>query len=862
MKPFRKYKKLSYFITYTLLFLVMEVLVLLPFIIQHKSLIWELDGMEQHFTALVYIGRWGRGILKELFQNFNLQIPLWDFCIGYGSDIITTLHYYVLGDPLNLLSIFVPSRYTEYLYNALILLRMYLAGICFSQYCFYMKKGRASTLAGTFSYLFCGYMLFAAVRHPFFINPMIYLPLLLIGAERIFRGKSPVFFIGAVFLSAVSNFYFFYMLAFAVCFYVGVRFFTLPHKHLPKELILTVFRFAGYALTGVCMSAFILLPVLMQFFGTNRTDTVQSCPLLYDPDYYLHCLMSFITSNRIGEWTCLGFTLPALIALVLLFFKRKKYLYLKIPFLIMTGMLCFPIFGKILNGFSYVSNRWSFIYAANVSYILVCIWPDMTAAFRRLKIQLPARIGRMPGNRTECCFRCPASVFLFAVLLLHIVLNSCTIYSAVGQDYAADFIRSGTALETVMASPAATVSDSAPSDDTFFRLETNEAEAANTATLLGMNGTQYYWSLENPNVSDYLMEMALNRFRMFKYSGLDCRTFLNAPACIRYFAGQNPDRIPYGYEATSPVYFDQTHACSVYENKYALPLGYTYTSVIPDSTYQSLTPVQRQEALLQGVVLEDSAKDKTAEQLPKTSLSFTSKPIAHTVLCGEGITMENDASFHVTKANASVSLQFSGEENCETYLALKIADIQDESAKYDEFALKISSDFSENKLHYMASTHKYYTGQHDFLINLGYHAPALSCITITFPTEGTYRFQEIDVICQPMKSFCGQIAALKENTLEDIKIGTNTVKGSIQLSKDKILCLSIPYSKGWQAYVDGIKKPLLKANTMYMALALTAGKHTVTLYYKTPGLNTGILVSCMGSLLLIGILLRQRKAIL
>ena len=32
-----------------------------------------------------------------------------EFLIGYGD--ITTLHYYVIGDPLCLLSIFVPDRY-------------------------------------------------------------------------------------------------------------------------------------------------------------------------------------------------------------------------------------------------------------------------------------------------------------------------------------------------------------------------------------------------------------------------------------------------------------------------------------------------------------------------------------------------------------------------------------------------------------------------------------------------------------------------------------------------------------------------------------------------------------------------------
>ena len=71
----------------------------------------------------MYYGKYLRGIIKNIFIYHQFSIPLWDFSIGYGGDILTTLHYYVLGDPLTLLSIFVPMKYTEYLYIFLILLR-------------------------------------------------------------------------------------------------------------------------------------------------------------------------------------------------------------------------------------------------------------------------------------------------------------------------------------------------------------------------------------------------------------------------------------------------------------------------------------------------------------------------------------------------------------------------------------------------------------------------------------------------------------------------------------------------------------------------------------------------------------------
>ena len=171
----------------------------------------------------------------------------------------------------------------------------------------------------------------------------------------------------------------------------------------------------------------------------------------------------------------------------------------------------------------------------------------------------------------------------------------------------------------------------------------------------------------------------------------------------------------------------------------------------------------------------------------------------------------------------------------------------------NEFMLSVSSDTSHNALFHRTKEHRYTDNQTDYLVNLGYHDEAQSVITISFPHSGIYQFDDIKVICQPMEQYPKQIAALKQE-----EIGTNSIKGTINLKKDKILCLSVPYSKGFHAVVDGKKAPLLKANTMYMALPLAAGSHTIKLYYRTPGLYPGIFISCM-EFLLFAMLIRNKK---
>lgn len=92
--------------------------------------------------------------------------------------------------------------------------------------------------------------------------------------------------------------------------------------------------------------------------------------------------------------------------------------------------------------------------------------------------------------------------------------------------------------------------------------------------------------------------------------------------------------------------------------------------------------------------------------------------------------------------------------------------------------------------------------------------------------------------------------------MENVKFGVDRITGTITLEKPKLLCLSIPYEKGWEAYVDGKKEKIIKTNYMYSGIALDAGRHEVELVYHTPGFRTGLIVSFVCGILLLAISLR------
>ena len=97
------------------------------------------DGFRQHYRSLLYYSNYLKGIIHSFFSG-SFSIPHWDFAIGEGSDILSTLHYYCIGDIFTVLSCLFPEKYMYYCYDLVTVLRMYCAGLSFSALCFYKKK--------------------------------------------------------------------------------------------------------------------------------------------------------------------------------------------------------------------------------------------------------------------------------------------------------------------------------------------------------------------------------------------------------------------------------------------------------------------------------------------------------------------------------------------------------------------------------------------------------------------------------------------------------------------------------------------------------------------------------------------------
>lgn len=909
-KKLDKKRNIDFYLLYTLAFFAVALALYLKFLANGKSLVWSHDGVPQHLNSLAYYGKYLRKVLHTLFIEHKLSLPLWDMHIGYGSDIMTTLHYYVIGDPLTLLSVFVPASKTEALYAFLIFLRIYLAGIAFSRYSFYHKNSKQATFMGTMIYIFAGWTIYAAMKHPYFSNPMIYLPLILLGIDKIYKKQKPYVFIWSVALAGLSNFYFFYMLGIFMVLYAIFRYFDLFADRSIKNIGKWLGIFAVYSVIAVLIAAVILLPVILPVFGTDRFKAENYVPLFYDRIYYEKYLGCLIGENMI-QWGVAGYTAVSLAGVFVLFSKKKKYTALKAGFVLLNVFLLLPYAGHVLNGFSYVSNRWIWAYGMLIAYIFVKTYPELFALTltekRKVFVMLLiycilALIPEAARTQRNLMAMVLLSLSTFTVLsfgniftrernltvmvagflIAGILFNMHYQYSY-EKDYLSEFTDSGEALEKLETGvDRAVLSTDDPSVYRYDQMDTNSSE--NSSMQMGTNSTAYYFSVASSSIANFFDEMYLNTPWEQHYNNLDGRTILDRLASVKYFVvkkGKESD-LPYGYSRLSGEAEKNGKTYLAYADEDALPLGYTYDSWISREDYDKMTVTEKQQALLQGVVLDDSS-------LPETETHFNDREVSYYTSEGKGCRLKN-GKVVVTQENAQLKLVFEGEENAETYLITEGLDYEGLSPRemisdkkwskmttYEQnklleensnwrywkesqkASIQIGGRFLKKSIQIFTDKYNAYSGKHNFLCNTGYSEKGRHTITLTFENAGVYSFDSLKIYCQPMTEIDSQTSKLGEEVLTDVKIGNNEINGKISLSDTKALVLSIPYSEGWTAYVDGEETELKEANTMYMALELPKGDHEIHLVYCTPYLRTGLCLTCIGVLCYIVLVLINRK---
>ena len=868
------------------MFLLMCIGAFLPFFTEGKSFVWGAgveDGLSQHFSALAYYGE----ALREFFRNLlagHPKLVMWDMSLGYGADILSTLNYYAIGDPLNLLYGFVSPKNTETMYNFMIVLRMYLAGITFIMYARKMKKRSYGTVIGALVYVFSGFCFRLGLRHPFFINPMIYFPLLCLGIEKIYQRERPYVFIFAVCVSAMSNYYFLYMLTIFAVIYAWIRFYKYTEENKMKNFFLTILKFGMYYTLGIAMAAVILLPSVIGFLGNGRygNGVDWKSLIVYPGKYYLLFIENFIGYGNMGSNTNAGYLpIVGIVVLFTLFSQRMKHKKYRAAFIASIIALILPIFGYAFNGFSYANNRWAFALSFIVALLTAEMYPRLFVMSKRQQIGIGAGIiiytvfciivnasgeeilknkGIMAACGLIAVFYILLLIFqrlgydaqkrivrvsMAILLLISVGVHGYYRFDPKGYAYTQEFMDQGQAYRTLKEDNIRMLSKA--NDPSVYRVHAEGYRYKNYGLINHLNTISGYYSITAKCVTDTIKGYdTLGMQYADKYKGVDQRLGLLSLAGVKYITVAHNSQVakdvssmgdvPYGVEKLR-----KKGNITLYKNKYALPFAYAYDSYMTEQQYEQLNGIGKEQAMLAQIILNQHPADKEIqhnEQRNGPDIQTISLP-------------ETRISSPKGKKYADITVPV--EKDKETYLYFKNLVYHGKKNGDDKFILTgrkgtkgilVTQNDVQQKIHIQSTFNPYYFGRKDYIVKINHQtSKAKEKVRLNFLSPGEYEFDDISLITVPKKDVLARLKERKENSMKQIQYEGNHFRGVYHAKKDQILCVTIPYSKGWKATVNGNRTKIYKANGMFMGIIMKKGTQSVKLDYETPGLKIGAWIS-------------------
>ena len=841
--------KMWYFLLYTGGFLAAAILMLLIFRKENASFTKMADGVAQHYAVLMWI----RNTLRQ-FLHGNFALPMVDFSVGQGFDVIGTLNYYGVGDPVNLLTVFFADNHLDQMYMFLILFRMYLSGLTFSYYCSTAGiQRKASVLCGSWLYVFCSFALIGGMKHPLFLNGMLYLPLLLAGTEKVLQKKSIRFLSVSVALAFMSNYYFMYMNTILCGIYLCVRLFGHYREYGIRKILLLILKMAAAWIWGICLGAVIILPSVYAFLHNARVDTaVEEAQNFYSIAHYRKMILGFFqTLPMTNGWTVHGTEIGGLAGVLMLFPSKKRSrenCQLKIGFVVLLVLLCIPFGGKMMNGFAYVTNRWSYGMAFLCALMAAQEVADLKEQNTKIFLILGAAAGILAaalsasnGKAMRYAIAALAvTVLAFAlgailerkqrkrlagclvsfVVFAGVCCNLITFFTPVGYSYAARFTKRGVSESVLLNRAVKNVQNAKLAEDGFYRVEL-PSSLYNCSLAANINTTEFYYSVIPKSMKDLYVSLGMAKYeRPNVMEGLENRQILKNMLCVRYQADKK----------------------GITVNKDALPVGYTYDKIMSREDYDRLTPLECQAALLEYAVLDDDA-EKILEKQGKT-FERGKSPSDGAVIGGNlKITGEDRASWKngtlKGKKQGRMKLKFQTEEKSETYLVLK--DLSSRLKVRKKHMLSVQSKKARQEIPMCAVSNEKKMKRDVIAVNLGIRQ-AGTC-SLHFHKSHTYKLKEMEIYGISESFIKEQTKKRRKESMTDIKQSTNCIKGRISVSEDKILQLAVPYSRGWHIFVDGKKEKSFASSVAYTGIFLEKGEHTVEMHYISPWIIPGTVLS-------------------
>lgn len=618
-------------ISYSLLFTAVSLVIFLPYVLSGTSLVWQSDGITQHLPALA---QWQQD-LKHLFATGNWPTQ-WNWHIGLGADYYQTFSYYTLGDIFSYGVGLVSAHHLLAYYEWMIIIRLFLAGAAMLWAIKYFTQSNHHWINAAISlaYVYTGYTAFSAFEHPFFINPLIILPLLAVSFDYLLSTRKMVPFTLMVFWTLWNNYYFAFMLFLGLGFYWIIKN-TLQHTWLDWRMHLRVL-ISG--LLGLIMSLVLFLPNVIGVLSSSRSGaTVANGLTIYPVYYYLALPGTFLGNSATPNfWFTGGFASIFILGLIFTSLHWREYKTLASIWLLTGIGLLFPVFAAMFNGGSSPSNRWTFLLALPLALAAVHLLNHLDELSTRdwywfygVGFLMALSLFVVSGFSWQTPFGMLITIYVMTLLLLKIAQHTpqkkltsglvvvilINIVVIMGHTHLSDFdpdktpMLSRASIQKLLKQqadyPTEHVSNTASLQRSLISDPLHNAEGIapgnNLALLSSAHSIESYWSYQNGVTNRVMRDLGI-----LTSNNNDVTSDLNSRTVVAHILGINqvfknaPDLDIPNYD-----YGPELNYQTLGTSTSAYPLAYVPTNVVSPDTYRKASPTQR-EAMLADSVVSDA----------------------------------------------------------------------------------------------------------------------------------------------------------------------------------------------------------------------------------------------------------------
>lgn len=783
--------------------------------------------------------------------------------------------------------------------GALEIMQLVKIGCCALAFAYYLRKSKGASnymqLIFSVSYALMTYIV-VQLMNPMWIDGMIWLPIIVLGIEELVDNGKMLKLILSLSIMFISNFYIGYMIGFFSAIYFVYYIFSRSGHAIAPHFVKAGLKFAASAVISVLTAAVVLIPVYCSLsLGKLSFSSPDFTP---ENQFSIFDFLTKLFPNSYDTVRPEGLPIIAcgtiIIMLIPLFFMNTR---IKVKEKVSLGALMFVIFGSMYlsttdiawHGFqvpNWLPYRYSFTFCFimlimayrafenmdGVSYKQICgtaaVWIAVLAVlnsqehaefylwetvwFSILCIVVFAFLIFLYKKYRSKTMKVLVAVFvcleIFENSMYTVWSIDCDVVYSKYSSYQDYFIDGRHVVDMVE-----------EADDGLYRMEKTFHRTVNDPMGMGFKGISHSSSTMNTPVLQFIKSLGFGMQGHYtKYTGatvlsdslLGIKYLMYKPDEISPSVDpkeinrqnyQNWLKLPYEGYAQVLSEEDTGTDISVYENPYALSIGYMASTDILDAALDSNDPMQNQEMLLQALLGDGSVKvfDRNYGYYADTVNCTTATTGDHIMYTTTVSDRDSYVEFTFTVETSDPVYVFFPtiyQRQCNMWLKAESWDI-DNYAFVDYF----------------------FTGDYYSILDLGTYEPGEQLKLRMTLANGEAIFSDVLIYQLNMEEFSKAIDTLRQGEWQ-IEEHTDTyLSGTVTAKADQVLFTTIPYEPGWTITVDGVETEPVKVLDSLIAIPVSEGEHIVTMKFWPDYLTLGIIVSAVGVSLIVIVFIIEYK---